>query len=354
MIERVEAECGIDKMNEQINVGVVGMGKMGILHTGILNSLDGVEVKAVADKQDLILSFIRGALPSIKTYKDYNEMVKKEDPDLIYIATSTSLHTEMAMDCVDRGIPFFVEKPLGISVDDCLPLLDVVKQQPVINMVGYCKRFVDTFKKAKEIIDSDALGDLIYFNSSMYVSQLFSGGKGWRYKKESSGGGVLNTLAAHLIDLLLWFFGDVALVNGNVKSYYSRDVEDFVHSYLSFESGLEGYLDTSWSVRNHRLPEIKIEVHGENGMLVVTDDYVKIYLDRESSWTTYYKQDLYEGVDFDLGGPEYTIEDKYLIESIRNKRGTEIDVFEGFKVQNVIEAIYKSASDKHAVEGGGL
>ena len=57
-------------MDGQINVGVVGMGKMGILHTGILSSLDGVEVKAVADKHDLILSFIRGALPSIKTYKD--------------------------------------------------------------------------------------------------------------------------------------------------------------------------------------------------------------------------------------------------------------------------------------------
>ena len=58
-------------MNEKINIGVIGMGKMGILHTGILSSLDGVEVKAVADKQDLILSFIKSTLPSIKTYKDY-------------------------------------------------------------------------------------------------------------------------------------------------------------------------------------------------------------------------------------------------------------------------------------------
>jgi predicted dehydrogenase len=339
---------------EQINIGVIGMGKMGLLHTGILSSLDGVAVKAVADKQDLILSFIKGALPSVKTYKDYNEMIKKTDLDLIYITTSTSLHTMMAKDCVDCGIPFFVEKPLGISVDDCIPLLDAVKQQPVINMMGYCTRFVDTFRKAKEIIDSDILGDLIYFNSSMYLSQLFSKGKGWRYKKESSGGGVLNSLATHLLYLLLWFFGDVSLVGGNIKSYYSRDVEDFVHSYLLFESGLEGYMDTSWSVRNYRLPEIKIEMQGENGMLVATEDYVKIYLDGESRWTTYYKQDLYNGVDFDLGGPEYTLEDKHLIEAIRNNRKTEIDVFDGFNVQKVIEAIYKSASDKRAVEGGEL
>lgn len=69
---------------KQINVGVVGMGKMGILHTGILSSLDGVEVKAVADKQDLILSFIRGAIPSVKTYTDYNEMIKRESGSDIY------------------------------------------------------------------------------------------------------------------------------------------------------------------------------------------------------------------------------------------------------------------------------
>ncbi|MBE9594077.1 MAG: hypothetical protein IMF19_11440 [Proteobacteria bacterium] len=58
-------------MNEQINSGVIGMGKMGIMHTGILSSLDGVEDKVVADKQDLILNFIKSTLPSIKTYEDY-------------------------------------------------------------------------------------------------------------------------------------------------------------------------------------------------------------------------------------------------------------------------------------------
>ena len=44
-------KAGSERMDEQINIGVVGMGKMGILHTGILSSLDGVEVKAVADEE---------------------------------------------------------------------------------------------------------------------------------------------------------------------------------------------------------------------------------------------------------------------------------------------------------------
>lgn len=64
-------------MSNNIKTGVIGMGKMGVLHTGILNSLQGVEVKALVDNQDIILNFIQGAIPSIKTYKDYKEYAKE-------------------------------------------------------------------------------------------------------------------------------------------------------------------------------------------------------------------------------------------------------------------------------------
>lgn len=336
--------------NKKINIGIIGMGKMGIAHMGILNTLDGVKVRGVADNQGLTLNVLKKLVDSsVGLYKDYKEMISKEDLDLVYITAPTGLHTRIAKDCVDNKINFFVEKPLGLSVSDCSELLDAVKRTPVINMVGYMKRFNDTFKKGKEIIESGILGELIYLNAYMYVSQLFSKGKGWRYKTKSSGGGVLVTFASHLVDTLLWFFGDISLVNGNIKSYYSEDVEDFVHSYLVFKSGLEGYLDTSWSLRNYRLPEVRIEVHGKNGMLTVNDDYVKVYLDKEATWTSHYKQDLFQGVDFDLAGPEYTVEDKYLVECVRSSRKAESDVFSGFKVQEVIDAIYKSAAEKRSV-----
>jgi predicted dehydrogenase len=208
--------------------------------------------------------------------------------------------------------------------------------------------------KAKEILDNNDLGKLIYFKSSMYVSQNFSKGKGWRYNKSKSGGGVLSTLATHIVDLLLWYFGDVSLLNGHTNSYYSNDVEDFVHSYFLFGSGLEGYLDASWSVRNYRLPEITIEIHGENGVLIVSNDFVKIYRDSDSKWNTYYKQDLYNGVYFDLGGPEYTKEDMHMVESVKNKTDTGLNVYDGLKVQKVVDGIYKSSTIKSSIEGGNL
>lgn len=333
-------------MNEEISVGIVGMGKMGIMHAGILNNLNGVSVKAVADTQKLITHFIENQLTGINAYDNYEEMLSKEDLDVVYITTPTSLHPRVAVDCVNNGIPFFVEKPLGINTESCAPLLKLLQKTYVTNMIGYSKRFVSTFKMAKQIIDNKELGEMIYFNSTMYVSQLFSRGRGWRYDKEISGGGVLNTLGTHLIDLLLWFFGDYSYVQGGTKRYYSSDVEDFAHAYIAFNSGIEGTIDTSWSVRNYRLPEIKIEVHCSRGMFVVTDDYIKIFTDADNAWKEYYKQDFVSGVDFDLGGPEYTMEDKHMVECVKKNVKTDLDVFEGFAVQKVIEEIYKTASNK--------
>jgi len=341
-------------MNEQISVGVIGMGKMGILHSGILNSMENVQLVAVADNQTFITKAITTLVPSVAAYADYHEMIANENLDVIYIATPTGLHTKIASECIINDIPFFVEKPLGTSVKECKLLVEELKSRPVINMVGYCKRFSSTFKKAKEVIDSRRLGNLIYFNSSAYVSQLFSRGSGWRSNKKESGGGVLNTVSVHAIDLLLWYFQEVEFIQGNIKQHYSESVDDFAHSYIKFKGGLEGYFDTSWSIRNYRLPEIKIELHCENGMLVVTDDYLKIFSDENEKWTTFYKQDLDMGVFFDLGGPEYSFEDEHMIASVRCNKKTEIDVFEGVRVQQFVEGLYLSANNKCSIEGAEL
>jgi len=337
-------------MKKELNVGIIGLGKMGILHMGILNALDGVKVKAIAEKDSFILSGIKRFLPEIEVYNDYIKMIEKSDIDVVYITTPTKYHVTMAKDCLERGIPFFVEKPLGRSAKECEVLIEEAKRKGVVNMVGYNRHFIDTFQKAKELLDNGIIGEPIYVRSHMYVSQLFSKGKGWRYKKEESGGGVLNTFATHLVDVLMWFFGDIISVFANAKSYYSKEVEDFVHSYIIFENGLEGYMDSSWSVRNYRLPEIKIEVEGEKGSLIVTEDYIKYQLDSANVIRTIYKQELYRGVEIDIGGPEYTRENVYMIEHVRRNKQTDLNIFYAYKVQTVTDAMYESIEKKKQVD----
>ncbi len=338
-----------------MNVGIIGLGKMGLLHAGILSSLDGVRLVAITDKEDLIKNCVQKALPEVKIYSDYQKMLLKEELALVYITTPVSSHVPIANLCIDRGISFFVEKPLASNIEECKALCSRLKGNHLVHAVGYSKRFLDTFSKAKELLDSKLLGDLIYVKSSMYVSQLFNAGKGWRYKKQESGGGVLLELASHLVDLLLWYFGKIKYVSAIMKSHYSAEVEDFAHSGIVFESGLTGYLDTSWSVRNYRLPEITIEVHGEKGMMTVNDDFIRINVDNkfegfQPSLTTIWKQDLVRGTIIDIAGPEYTHEDIHVVNCVNHKTQTLISSFEAAKTQSVIESMYVSGVERVSKE----
>ncbi|GIU70823.1 MAG: hypothetical protein KatS3mg003_0302 [Candidatus Nitrosocaldaceae archaeon] len=332
-----------------INVGIIGMGKMGILHTGILNSLEDVNISAIAEKDDTLRNYIKGFLKDIKVYDDYKKMINNENIDLAYITTPVTLHAAMAYECINNNVNFFVEKPLAVSLEECEKLYN----NNLISVVGYSKRFVDTFVKTKEILDNGVLGDFVYVKGSMYLTQVFKSSKGWRFKKSESGGGILLELASHLIDLLLWYFGSINRVSSILKNYYSKEVEDFVHAIIQFDN-LDGYIDASWSVRNYRLPEINIEVHGSNGTMLVNEDYIRLILDApfnrnnlnfNDGITTIYKQELFKGVPIDIGGVEYTREDMHVIDCVKNKRQSMLNISEASKVQAVIDAIYRSANN---------
>lgn len=339
---------------KKLNVGLIGMGKMGILHGGILCAMDSVVPRAVADSETMLHRFAKGILPDMNFYKDYREMLEKEPLDLVYITTPTALHPPIAEACASKGIAFFVEKPLGLSCAHCTPLVRKIEEKPVINMVGYVLHFQDVFRKAKALLDSGVLGRFIHLRSYMYVTQTLSSSSGAKHRKSTLGGGVLNVLATHLVDVLLWLFGDIAQVQGSVKSYYSQEVEDFAHGYLRFASGLEGYLDASWSLRGYRLPEIRIEVEAEKGKLIVTEDFVKIYTDASGRWETFFKQSLYEGVEIDIGGPEFTREDRHMVDSVLSGNPTGLDVIYAYGVQKVMDALYESAREGRPVGVGGI
>lgn len=333
-----------------MRVAVVGIGKMGMLHAGILNGLHGVELCAISDNSKFLLGFAK-SIKNIPTYDNYLKMLDKEKPDAAVLATPVFLHVPMAQECVNRGIPFLVEKPLSVRGADAQQLVDDVERKSLTTMVGYMMRYIDTFARARAILDSGALGHLINFNATVYVSQLFKTGKGWRYSKKESGGGCIIGQATHLIDLLRWYFGDVDYVSGHTRSFYSTEVEDFAHAYLAFKKGVTGWFDSSWSVRHHRLLETVINVNGEHGNLTVTDDDVRLFLDKpgggyDAGWTHFSIAELWQGVEIDLGGPQYTRQDADFVDAVRNGRKLGTDVRSAFEVQRIVDAIYDSAERK--------
>jgi len=334
-------------MMEELRVGIIGMGKMGLLHSGILNSLPKVKVKAIAEPEKFVTSIFR-SISEVETFTDYKKMIKDSKLDLVYITTPVNLHIPMASFCVDNKVNFFVEKPLGKNVEECEDLCTKLQNENITNMVGFYLRFAETFAKTKELLEKKTIGKIIGIKSSVYQSQFLKKPSGWRFKKESSGGGVLIDLGTHLIDLLLWYFGKISSVDGKIESNFSDQVEDTASAEIKFENGLKGIMETSWNVKNYRLQETTIEIEGEMGKMKVNEDYVDIQYNpvEKNKNQRLYRQSLYRGVPIDIGGPEYTREDIDFVECIRNNQQSMLNVNSASRTQSVVDAIYKSSKKK--------
>jgi predicted dehydrogenase len=207
---------------------------MGILHSGIVNSLPGARVKAICEKENYLFKAGQALLSkSVSFYTDYMEMVEKEDLDAIYITTPIDKHVPLITDLakVNRDISLFVEKPLAASYETAQQASNAVANLRGIHMVGFQKRFSPVFLKAREIIKQGILGELMFFRSSSYSSDVLREGTAWRFSKE--GGGVLLDLAPHMLDLLQWFFGEPKEVQAVKRRIYSAEVCDYVHASFS-------------------------------------------------------------------------------------------------------------------------
>lgn len=336
---------------DELNVGVIGIGKMGLLHSGIFNGLNGSNLAAVSEKDKIMRSVLKKYLPKVNSHKDYEKMFNSENLDILVITTPVFLHKSMIEDAIGNDLNIFVEKPLAINSEECKSIL--FKKNKNKSLVGYCRRFMGTYNFVKELIDKSVLGEVLSFRSQMFVEQVFDKEKGWQYDPAKSGGGVLVDLGSHAIDLLHYFFGEVKSVNAIGKTIYSGNVEDYVSINLKCRNNILGNLEVSWSMRNFRLPELKINICFEKGNVIVTEKYVEVFSDEnvgilKMGWNTFYKQNLSPEIPLDIGGPEYTLEDLHFLNCIKENKNTLCDFKEAAKTNFVIDSIYDSISNENS------
>jgi len=328
-----------------IKVGVIGLGKMGLLHAGIFNQLAPRGFVAAAEKDKLTRNLVKAYMPQTNVYSDYEEMFEREELDIAVITTPVFLHKPVVDSALENDCHIFVEKPLALNGEECRALLRTGTNKKT--QVGYNRRFLETFKMAKQILDDSVLGEPKYVQSQMFETQVLRREEGWRFDPSKSGGGVIIDLGAHVIDMLHYLVGPLARVHGSARSVYSDSVDDFASIALQFADGLTGSLELSWSVRHYRLPEMRIVMQFDEGTIAVTEKYIEIYSEVDGGslkrgWSTFHLQDLTAGVPIDLGGPEYTAEDAQLLDCIGNDGAPLCRFQEAAQANFVIDAIYHS------------
>ena len=322
---------------EKLRAAVVGLGKMGLLHASILNVLPNAQLTALCDKSTLIRRFSKRMLDGVHVVDDVGKL-SGLDLDAVYVTTPIFSHSFVTKNVYSRGIArnVFVEKTLGSSYEEAKGLCELAQNFGGINMVGYMKRFAVTFRKAKELLDQETLGEVASFEVYGYSSDFFGINK--NSKASSSRGGVLGDSGCHAVDLALWFFGDLQVDSAQLASLSNGNSEDSAYFTVKTSSALVGEFSISWCMENYRLPEFGLVIKGSKGIMKVNDDKLELKLSNGKSFT-WYIHDLNDNVFFWLGAPEYVREDEYFIKSVLESSNAEPSFYTASKVDYIIDQI---------------
>jgi scyllo-inositol 2-dehydrogenase (NADP+) len=312
----------------KINLGIIGMGRMGITHYSIINSHPDVSIKAVVDTSDLILSLFKKYLKGVKTYKDYNDLFRYEKLDAVIICTPPALHYPIVLEAAKKNIHVFSEKPFTTQKALGLELSDIFEQKGLVNQVGYVNRFNDIFAKVKEYLDFGVIGQVIRFKSEMFSRTITKTEEGntWR-DSHDNGGGALYEVASHAIDLIIFLIGKPDKITGSsLTKVFSKNVEDAVFATFLYRNGISGSLNVNWSDDSYRKPTNKIEIFGTDGKILADQHGMKIYRKNDlpdyklrTGWNSIYITDIFISVPFYVRGNEFTCELYHFIDCINKK-----------------------------------
>jgi predicted dehydrogenase len=248
-------------------------------------------------------------------FRDYAEMLDKERPDAVVIATPSRLHAPMVTAALDAGAHVFCEKPFCLDWQDSEALTARAAAEHKVAQVGYHYRYVGAFQEVKRLVDAGAIGRVTHVLAEAYGPVVLRAKRQtWRSQK-SEGGGCLYDYAAHPLNLLNWYFGVPTQVSGSVMaSVFSEGIDDEVYSTLRWSDGLTGQLSVNWSDESHRKMSTKITLIGTNGRIQVDRQECQVYLrapveglpDYGTGWTVKYTTELTQDRWFYLRGEEYS------------------------------------------------
>jgi predicted dehydrogenase len=246
-----------------MRIGIVGCGLIGAKRADAAAGEHRVVI--VADRERARAEAL-AARCGAAAATDWRAVVEA-DLDAVIVATAHDGLAGIALAAVEAGRHVLIEKPAGRRAAELEAVADAARRAGRIVKIGYNHRFHPAFLKAREIVDSGALGPMMFVRARYGHGGRVGYEREWRCVEALSGGGELIDQGTHLIDLARWFLGDVALKYAHVPTYYwDIAVDDNCFLALEGEAGRLAWLHASWTEWKNTF---SFEIAGRDGKLHV-------------------------------------------------------------------------------------
>ncbi|MCI8380396.1 MAG: Gfo/Idh/MocA family oxidoreductase [Lachnospiraceae bacterium] len=336
---------------------LIGCGRISPNHIAAAraNELEFVGICDV-NKEMLQDKVSRYNLGDVHQYTNYQEMLEKEKPELVAIATESGKHAEIALQCVEAGCHVIIEKPIALSLDDADAIISVAKKKGVRICANHQNRFNKSVRKIRKALEEDRFGRMFYGAAHVrwcrdknYYEQAK-----WRGTWEQDGGALMNQ-CIHNIDLLRWMMGDeieeVVGITDQLNHPY-LEAEDLGIALVKFKNGAYGIIEGTTDVYPKNLEET-LYLFGQKGTVKVGGQSVN----RIEEWRFADGQERPEEViaEFAENPPNvygfgHTPLYADMIDAIRNDREPYVNGEAGRRALELVLAIYKSAAEGKTVK----
>lgn len=251
-----------------LRIGVVGCGKIAERHINAYRKFPNVEVTVT----DVVKDGRRTAEEySVKWHADTDELIRGELVDAIDVCTPTSAHAEVIISAMENGKDVFCEKPLANTLQEAEHIQETAQKTGRILMVGYLYRFHPAFQFVRQVLEERVIGEV-------YYAMFRVGGRGshkvWKHMR-GAGGGAINEMLVHMLDLALWYFGEASSACSLYEETILKereiegkkvqtDAEDIVLVCLNMEKGTKVFCESDLitpSYMNY------VEIQGTNGSI---------------------------------------------------------------------------------------
>jgi len=318
-------------MDNNINIGVIGAGKIGTLHARNVSLFTDARILAVADVNKEIAVNLAKQVSIKKIYTSYQDLIKDKDVDGVIISLPNNMHYEVSIAAIDAGKHVFCEKPLCLNVREAEEIIKKVEKHNVKFQVGYNRRFDPSYEKVKKLIDEGHIGDVLIANFNTFDPEPHSG---WE-ANETLSGGILFTTCSHDFDLLYW------LLESEVEQIYVKSAGNFgknerVICLLSLEKATLGTVSTFEACPYGH--DVKTEIIGDKAAIRIekpSATFIKT-LDKEGVHKdyTYWFIERFE--------ESYIKEIKDFIKCIIETKEPRVGVKEGMYIVKVAQAARES------------
>jgi predicted dehydrogenase len=334
----------VSSVDKPLGVGIIGCGMIGHKRAKAIGT--GGLLLACADI-DVGRAESLAKLSGAKVFRDWHELVRLPEVDVVVISTLHDSLAAITLAAIEAGKHILVEKPAARTASELEPVMAAAEKKGVKVHVGFNHRYHRSLRKAKEIFDSGALGELMFIRARYGHGGRIGYDKEWRAKPELSGGGELIDQGPHLIDLSRWFLGDFSEVQGFAHTYFwDMPVDDNGFMLLKTEKKQTAFLHVSCTEWKNLF---SMEIYGRDGKLDLSGLGGSYGMEKLTWFKMLPEMGPPETIswEYPMGDDSWAIEMDELYDDIRLNRDPAAGLSDAHAALTIIEKIYKESGYDH-------